>query len=124
MAMFTPAQKPRGLARITFIIWTDVPQASSDSIGGRRGGSIEPASFHCRGWPSDNCRRRRFRHRLTTGNVNWISLLMRHLPPSLSRSTVRRAPRRRGFTLIEAAIVTVIIGLGCVSMLELLAAGT
>lgn len=31
---------------------------------------------------------------------------------------------RRGFTLIEAAITTVIIGVGCVAMLELLAAGT
>src|SRR5215216_2166023 len=35
---------------------------------------------------------------------------------------VRRA--RRGFTLIEAAITTVIIGVGCVSMLTLLGAGT
>jgi type II secretory pathway pseudopilin PulG len=34
------------------------------------------------------------------------------------------ARRRRGFTLIEAAVVTVIIGFGCVGMLELLAAGT
>lgn len=33
-------------------------------------------------------------------------------------------PRRRGFTLIEAAITTIIIGVGCVSMLELLGAGT
>jgi type II secretory pathway pseudopilin PulG len=32
--------------------------------------------------------------------------------------------RRRGFTLTEAAFVTVIIGLGVVAMLELLAAGT
>lgn len=31
---------------------------------------------------------------------------------------------RRGFTLIESAIVTVIIGVGAVSLLELLAAGT
>ena len=31
---------------------------------------------------------------------------------------------RRGFTLIEAAMVTVIIGIGVVGMLELLAAGT
>lgn len=36
-----------------------------------------------------------------------------------------RAPRvRRGFTLIEAAMTTVIIGVGCVSMLALLGAGT
>jgi type II secretory pathway pseudopilin PulG len=32
--------------------------------------------------------------------------------------------RRGGFTLIEAAITTVIIGVGCVAMLELLGAGT
>lgn len=31
---------------------------------------------------------------------------------------------RRGFTLIEAALVTVIVGVGVVSMLRLLAAGT
>jgi len=31
---------------------------------------------------------------------------------------------RRGFTLIEAAITTVIIGVGCVAMLELLGSGT
>ena len=43
---------------------------------------------------------------------------------------IRRSPkftfsrRRPGFTLIEAAITTVIIGVGCVAMLELLAAGT
>jgi len=38
-----------------------------------------------------------------------------------------RAPRRsprRGFTLIEAATTTVIIGVGCVAMLELLGNGT
>jgi hypothetical protein len=38
-----------------------------------------------------------------------------------------RAPRprrRRGFTLIEAATTTVIIGVGCVAMLQLLGAGT
>lgn len=39
----------------------------------------------------------------------------------ISRPAQRRA---RGFTLIEAAIVTVIIGVGVVGMLELLAAGT
>jgi hypothetical protein len=32
--------------------------------------------------------------------------------------------RRRGFTLVEAALTTVIIGTGVVAMLELLAAGT
>ena len=37
-----------------------------------------------------------------------------------------RIPRRRrgGFTLIESAIVMAIVGLGCVGMLQLLAAGT
>jgi type II secretory pathway pseudopilin PulG len=35
-----------------------------------------------------------------------------------------RATRRRGFTLIEAALTTVIIGTGVVAMLQLLAAGT
>jgi type II secretory pathway pseudopilin PulG len=35
-----------------------------------------------------------------------------------------RLPRRRGFTLIEAATTTVIIGVGCVAMLQLLGAGT
>lgn len=39
-----------------------------------------------------------------------------------NRASGRR--RRGGFTLIEAAITTVIIGVGCVSMLELLGAGT
>lgn len=34
------------------------------------------------------------------------------------------AAARRGFTLIEAALVTVIIGVGVTAMLELLAAGT
>ena len=33
-------------------------------------------------------------------------------------------PRRRGFTLIEAALVTVIIGVGFMALLQLLAAGT
>jgi prepilin-type N-terminal cleavage/methylation domain-containing protein len=42
-----------------------------------------------------------------------------------SRSTQSRALRgRRGFTLIESAIVTVIIGVGAVAVLELLATGT
>src|SRR5688500_4836529 len=39
--------------------------------------------------------------------------------------THNRPPRpRRGFTLIEAAIVTVVVGVGIVGMLQLLAAGT
>src|SRR5438552_1570100 len=41
----------------------------------------------------------------------------------LIRQSRRPAPRR-GFTLIEAAIVTVIVGVGIVGMLELMAAGT
>lgn len=43
----------------------------------------------------------------------------------LIRARQSPTPRpRRGFTLIEAAITTVIIGVGCVAMLQLLAAGT
>ena len=57
---------------------------------------------------------------------------MRYTSPTLTQdaaapaagTTPARRPRRRGFTLIEAAMVTVIIGLGVVGMLELLAAGT
>src|SRR4029079_2970899 len=40
-----------------------------------------------------------------------------------SRSRRPAAAGRRGFTLIEAAMVTVIIGVGVVAMLQLLAAG-
>ncbi|HEV2296366.1 MAG TPA: hypothetical protein VGR35_21160 [Tepidisphaeraceae bacterium] len=36
----------------------------------------------------------------------------------------RRPPARRGFTLIEAAMATVIIGVGVLALVELLAAGT
>ena len=43
---------------------------------------------------------------------------------SLQNTGATRRPFRRGFTLIEAAMVTVIIGIGVVGMLELLAAGT
>jgi prepilin-type N-terminal cleavage/methylation domain-containing protein len=43
--------------------------------------------------------------------------------PFTTRSC-RPAAGRRGFTLIEAAMVTVIIGVGVVAMLQLLAAGT
>src|SRR3954462_11224114 len=44
----------------------------------------------------------------------------------LYRSPTTRPPRgrRRGFTLIEAAMTTMIIGVGCVSMLALLGQGT
>jgi hypothetical protein len=38
--------------------------------------------------------------------------------------STRARPTRRGFTLIEAALTTMIIGVGCVAMLELLGAGT
>ena len=41
-----------------------------------------------------------------------------------TRVTAGRTALRRGFTLIEAAIVTVIIAVGVVGMLELLAAGS
>ena len=40
------------------------------------------------------------------------------------RSPSTRSFARRGFTLIEAAIVTAIVGIGVVAMLELLAAGS
>ena len=36
----------------------------------------------------------------------------------------RRRARRRGFTLIEAALVTIVIGTGVLGLIELLAAGT
>jgi prepilin-type N-terminal cleavage/methylation domain-containing protein len=42
---------------------------------------------------------------------------------ALRLSTCRRG-LRRGFTLIEAAIVTVIVGVGTVAMIQLLAAGS
>jgi len=54
--------------------------------------------------------------------MNSISTLMRY--PFTSRSRRPAAAGRRGFTLIEAAMVTVIIGVGVVAMLQLLAAGT
>jgi type II secretory pathway pseudopilin PulG len=41
-----------------------------------------------------------------------------------SRRTGRLGAFRRGFTLIEAALTTVIIGVGVMAMLELLATGT
>lgn len=41
-----------------------------------------------------------------------------------SRSSRQIHARRRGFTLIEAAMVTAIIGIGVVAMLQLLATGT
>lgn len=43
------------------------------------------------------------------------------LHPAAPRS---RQPARRGFTLIEAAMATVIIGVGVLALIELLAAGT
>jgi Tfp pilus assembly protein PilV len=44
-------------------------------------------------------------------------------PGSRHISVASRA-RRRGFTLMEASLVTVVIGVGVVAMLQLLAAGT
>jgi type II secretory pathway pseudopilin PulG len=53
----------------------------------------------------------------------WISTLgMMHRHTSLA--TTARRGRRSGFTLIEAAIVTAIVGIGIVGLLELLAAGS
>ena len=58
---------------------------------------------------------------LSVAGFNPISLLMLlRKPYSVGRARGRRA----GFTLIEAAITTVIIGVGCLAMLQLLAAGT
>jgi Tfp pilus assembly protein PilV len=59
---------------------------------------------------------------LTEAVLNSISEVMRYVYPR--HRALRRSPRRRGFTLIEAATTTVIIGVGCVAMLELLGAGT
>jgi hypothetical protein len=39
-------------------------------------------------------------------------------------NATRRRQGRAGFTLMEAALTTVIIGVGCVAMLQLLSAGT
>ncbi|MDB5321822.1 MAG: hypothetical protein JWN40_3453 [Phycisphaerales bacterium] len=44
--------------------------------------------------------------------------------PQTSRASQASRRPRRGFTLIEAAMTTVIIGVGCVAMLQLLGAGT
>src|SRR3954449_2572671 len=57
---------------------------------------------------------------LTPGHLNWMKIPMDAKFPILTRSSVRRG----GFTLIEAALVTCIIGFGVVSMMRLLAAGT
>jgi prepilin-type N-terminal cleavage/methylation domain-containing protein len=43
---------------------------------------------------------------------------------STPRNRFPRSSRKRGFTLIEASLTTVIIGVGFLSMLQLLAAGT
>jgi len=51
-----------------------------------------------------------------------LSTLIRAAARPLRRP--RRARPRRGFTLIEAATTTVIVGVGCLAMLQLLAAGT
>jgi Tfp pilus assembly protein PilV len=49
---------------------------------------------------------------------------MRPFPPDRPPRAPRRARTARGFTLIEAAMVTVIVGVGVMSMLQLLAAGS
>jgi type II secretory pathway pseudopilin PulG len=49
---------------------------------------------------------------------------MMHRRASLATAPCRRSNRRGGFTLIEAAIVTAIVGIGIVGLLELLAAGS
>jgi Tfp pilus assembly protein PilV len=50
---------------------------------------------------------------------------MRFTPPQNRRRRHRQGRRgARGFTLIEAAMTTAIIGIGVVALLELLAAGT
>jgi type II secretory pathway pseudopilin PulG len=55
----------------------------------------------------------------------WISILgMMQRRPSFAPVRVSRRHRRSGFTLIEAAIVTAIVGIGIVGLLELLAAGS
>jgi prepilin-type N-terminal cleavage/methylation domain-containing protein len=56
--------------------------------------------------------------------MNQISPEMPPLDTPLATLARSRAPARRGFTLTESAIVTVIIGVGAVAMLELLACGT
>jgi Tfp pilus assembly protein PilV len=48
---------------------------------------------------------------------------MRWRNPATSCGPVK-APRRRGFTLVEAALTTVIVGLGTVAMMGLLTTGT
>jgi prepilin-type N-terminal cleavage/methylation domain-containing protein len=50
----------------------------------------------------------------------WISTLGMTARPTMSSPS----SARRGFTLIEAAIVTAIVGIGIVGLLELLAAGS
>jgi hypothetical protein len=58
---------------------------------------------------------------LTGADLNSMSEVMRYVHPTCRAP---RSRRRRGFTLIEAATTTVIIGVGCVAMLQLLGAGT
>lgn len=49
---------------------------------------------------------------------------MRYKPKAVVTNHESRITNRRGFTLIEAALVTVIIGVGVLAMMQLLAAGT
>ncbi|HWP40742.1 MAG TPA: hypothetical protein VNL70_07440 [Tepidisphaeraceae bacterium] len=51
----------------------------------------------------------------------WTTAVIR---PSRQRLLRRRQVRRRGFTLMEAAMTTVIVGVGFMAMLQLLATGT
>jgi type II secretory pathway pseudopilin PulG len=47
-----------------------------------------------------------------------------HAAPVAAQRSGRAVVRRPGFTLLEAALVTVIVGVATVAMIELLAAGT
>ena len=51
-------------------------------------------------------------------------MIQRFGPISCARTVCAARHRRSGFTLLEAALTTVIIGTGLVAMLQLIAAGT
>ena len=64
-------------------------------------------------------------HSLTRDSGNSISGVMPlAFPRPAALASPARRVRRGGFTLIEAAMVTVVIGVGVMAMLQLLAAGT